>query len=159
MSRDLFNSVRAPNEFKIGGISDAISAAFGNPVLPPKPNSSESRTRKRLTSLKEKANEKETFLTEAEMNEVEEQMANQEYNPLSYEEMINEVENLTRGMKNRNSDLAELRMRINKCQADIDVREAGFVGIDKTLHDIHSQNKVLMKKIKSVATFSQGNTN
>ena len=95
------------------------------------------------------------FLTEAVMSEVEVQMEKQVCDPLTYEEMISEIDSIKNGMRSRDDDLVELRRRLNKCQADINVREAGFVGIDKTLHEIHSQNKLLMKKIKSVSSFTR----
>ncbi|OMJ84526.1 hypothetical protein SteCoe_14333 [Stentor coeruleus] len=139
MSRDIYNTFRSMNDFKAGGISETISAAFGNPVPPQKPSSTNSSFVKRLTNLKENAIGKDLFLTEAEMNEIEDQMASQSYSAMSYEEMIKEVDSMKSSMKSKDDDIAELRRRLNKCQSELDVREAGLNGIDKSLRDIYKQ--------------------
>jgi hypothetical protein len=162
MSKEPYSD-RFLQEMNISGISDAISAAFNNPLNPPKPNSSESSVKKRFRTLKEKsAGGKETFLTEAELNELEEDINKPGYIPLTYEEMVKELDDLRSGIRSKDDDLKELRKRLNKCQDDIKIREEGFSGIDKTLHDIHSQSKqskVLLKKFKSLANFPKSEQN
>ena len=160
MSKKLDSSDIFPSDLSSLSVSDAISAAFGNSRLPTKPNSSESSFKKKFLGLKEKSKgAKDTFLTEAELNEIEGEMSNQGYTPLTYEEMIKELDELNSGVKSRKKDLEELKRRINKCQGDIQNREEGFNGIDKRLHDIKSQSKegkAMLKKFRSMASFPKG---
>lgn len=154
MSKDSYSKFKT-SEFRIGNISESISAAFGTA---PKPNSQprDSSVKKKLANVKEMSGgNKETFLTEAEINEIEDQLTSQGYKPLSYEEMIKEVDEIRFGMKNRDYDLMELKKRLEKCGSEISERESGFNGIDRTLNDINEQNKELMRRIKSSMAFTK----
>jgi hypothetical protein len=148
MSKDSYASFKI-SEFKIGSVSETISAAFGKPN---KPSSQprDSSVKKKLANLKEMSEAgKDTFLTEAQINEIEERVVREGYNPMSYEEMIKEVDDIRFGMKNRDYELMELRKRLERCRSEIEIREDGFNGIDRSLNDIHSQNKELSKRINS----------
>ena len=159
MSKDYLSSIKFSSDFSISGISDAISAAFGNPMPPTKPNTTGTSSKKRFTNLKTKTIGKETFLTEAEMNEIEEQMSIEGKTAMSYEEMIKEVDDITSGMRSRDDDLSELKRRLERCKEGIDIQEAQFQGLDRSAKEIHSQNKVLMKKFKSMSTLPRYNEN
>lgn len=158
MSKDSYSKFKT-SDFRLGNISESISAAFGTG---PKPSSQprDSSVKKKLASLKEMSGGgKETFLTEAEMNEIEDQLTSQGYTPLSYEEMIKEVDDIRFGMKNRDYDLMELKKRLEKCSSEISDRESGFNGIDRTLNDIHIQNKELMRKIEYTMSLAKLDSN
>ena len=152
MSRDYLSSFKSPGDFSIGNMSEAISKAFGNLDLPPKPSSTEGGTKKKLGSLKTKPIGKDTFLTAAEMNEIEEQMVHETRTAMTYEEMIREVDDIKSGMRTRDDDLVEIRRRLERCQAGLDLQEAQYQGLDRSAKEIHSQSKVMMKKFRSVAT-------
>ncbi|CAG9322641.1 unnamed protein product [Blepharisma stoltei] len=133
-----------------GAIAESISAAFGN-TNPPKtqpPISAGTITKKRLASLKNKTTDKETFLTEAEINEIEEQIP-ADYQPMSFEDMIKEVENMTSGLKKGDDDLAEIRKRLAVCSENINVRSTTTDGIQKNAKEIDSQFKSMIKDIES----------
>ena len=137
-------------DFRIGNISEAISSAFGNPLPIPKPSTSESGSKTKLANLKNKPIGKEFFLTEAEMNEIEEKIE-EGRNARTYEEMIQEVDSLSNGLRSRKDDLEELRKRIARCQAGIETQEIQYQGLHKSAKEIKSQNKSLMKKFSSMA--------
>jgi hypothetical protein len=156
MSRSSFKSSKTVTDFpgfKIGNLSEAISSAFGNPLSVPKPPSEPKKPK--LSNLKTKQIGKELFLTEAEMNEIEEQKELRLNEALSYEEMIQEVDAITYGIKTREDDLVELRKRIARCQAGISTQETQYEGLHKSAKELKAQNKTLMKKFKSVSNLSK----
>ena len=157
MSKESYSNFKI-SEFKIGSVSDTISAAFGKPVKPSS-QPKDSFVKKRLENLRDMSGGgKETFLTEAQINEIEEQVARDGYSPMSYEEMIKEVDDIRFGMKNRDYELMELKKRIERCRSEIEVREDGLNGIDRTLNDIKTQDKELTKRINSSMSLARLNT-
>lgn len=157
MSKDSFSNFKI-SEFKIGSVSDTISAAFGKQVKPSS-QPKDSSVKKRLTNLRDMSGAgKETFLTEAQINEIEEQVVREGYSPMSYEEMIKEVDDIRYGMKNRDYELMELKKRIERCRSEIDIRENGFNGIDRSLNDIKTQSKELKKRINSSMSLARLDT-
>ena len=156
MSKDLNGSDIFPNDISSRSISDAISSAFNNPLFP-KPTSSESSVKKKFRTLREKSvGAKETFVTETEVTEILNEMNREGYTPPSYEEMIKEINELDFGVKSRKKDLEDIKKRLDKCQGDIQTREEGFNGIDKTLQDIQLQSKeskAMLKRFRLLDTF------
>lgn len=139
MSREIYSSFRTINDVKVGGVSKTIFTAFGNPQPPKFPLKRESLIAKRLTNIKDVNKPKDFFLTEAEINEIENQMTSEIFSALTYEEMIKEVDLMRSRIKSKDTDIAELRKRLKKCQSEINIREAGFNGIDKSLHNLYQQ--------------------
>lgn len=158
MSRSSIKSNKTVTEFpkfSLSNISETISSAFNNPIQETKTEPSNSRRSKILSSLKTHKSGKDFFLTEAQINEIDIQNQDQSPDPapdpLTYEQMIQEVDNISSGLKNREDDLAELRRRIKKCQIGIEAREVHYQGLHKSANEIDSQNSALMQKFKSMS--------
>lgn len=144
-------------KFQIGNISQAISSAFGKSSIPVPTHTADSSTAsRRLGELKAKKPGSSLFLTEAEINEYEESKNTQSIrDALSYEEMIQEVDSMSNGLKGRHDDLAELRRKIARCQAGLEERELSYQGLHRSVNEIHNQNKSMMQKVKSMSTFKK----
>lgn len=144
-------------KFQIGNISQAISSAFGKTPTPiPTLTTNSLPSSKRLGELKAKKPGSSLFLTEAEINEYEESKNAQNIrDALSYEEMIQEVDSMSNGLKNRHDDLAELRKKIARCQAGLEEREQSYQGLHRSVNEIHNQSKSMMQKVKSMSTFKR----
>ncbi|OMJ86747.1 hypothetical protein SteCoe_11683 [Stentor coeruleus] len=155
MSRTSIKTNKTVTEFRkfsLNNISETISSAFNNPIQETKTEPSNSRRSKILSSLKARNSEKDFFLTEAQINEIDIQDQTPDPDPLSYEQMIQEIEDISSGFKNREDDLAELRRRIKKCQIGIEAREVHYQGLHKSANEIDSQSTALMQKFKSMSS-------
>ncbi|CAG9326859.1 unnamed protein product [Blepharisma stoltei] len=144
-----------PKSFKRGEITGAISAAFGNPTPQAKPSTASQTLKKKLSMLRSRTIGRDTFLTEAEMNEVEEVIPTLDREEIkkdmTYEELINEVESITSGLQQRDDDLEELRRRIHRCDLGIHNQTKTTEGIRKNAKALDHNNKKMMKKFKSYA--------
>lgn len=145
--------IDVPRSFKRGEIAGAISAAFGNPIPTSKEPTKTQTIKKKLLMLRARTMGKDTFLTEAEINEIDEAMpmaAQDEIKKeMTYEELINEVESLTNGLQQRDDDLEELRRRIRRCDVSIKNQTNATEGIRKNAKEIESQGKHMMKRFRS----------
>lgn len=145
MNKETGNSAGFSNEFSLGNISEILSSAFGGQALE-KPGSGSIKNR-RLRELKKNSNEKDTFLTEAEMNEIEQEF-NAGSTAMSYEEMIKEIDELSSGMKSSHCDLMDLQRRIDRCMVGIKEQESSYKDLDKATKEIRTQSKAIGKSLE-----------
>lgn len=114
------------------------------------PSSANSTTKKKLAGLTSNrpAAGKDTFLTEAEIQEIEEQLPN-DYQPMSFEDMLKEVDSLTCGLKRGDEDLQELKKRISRCNDNMKVRHSTMDGLSKSVKEIDTHFRNMQKNMES----------
>jgi len=132
-------------QLRNGGAKEMISNAW-KPRSATRGNSS---TRRVIADQRDA----DTFLTEAQTNELEFSQLDLENTEPYFEDFLKEIESMSSAMKQGRDDLAELRKRISRCQKSIDTQSANYSNIEKSFKEIQSQSNSMEQKLRTTNAF------